>query len=423
MNSIKTWAGEAFWVGFGLITSVLALLAGTRFLTHLLSTEQYGRLALAVSLSTLAVQIFGEPVAKTAIRFYSQWCQAGKPPVYLRSLVKSLSKAAGCIVLICTAALISGFYNQRGPGGYFIVITGFFAILLVLNRVGLALEDAARKRQFRGLVHGGFELLRFGFAVGLILVLALPAAETVLSGFVLAGILAVAAHGVFLYLNLIHDFSGCQDNTASVMNVDAMQSFQAPLIISNACIWLVMMAERWALQYFGSPEEVGGYAAVYQLAFVPMLFVSNFMILLIEPIIYQVVSQEGKNTSFDQTRRINNYAVFSILFFSLMLFLVLLFAYPMVGNLLLGAQFRSYSWLFPWLLLAGGCFAATGQLLLKLNLELRTDLLAVLWGGVAVVAVAGYFIGACFWQLKGILVAIVAVNILLLTFSLVFVKT
>ncbi|MEX1298681.1 MAG: hypothetical protein AB1Z81_06715, partial [Desulfotignum sp.] len=74
-------------------------------------------------------------------------------------------------------------------------------------------------------------------------------------------------------------------------------------------------------------------------------------------------------------------------------------------------------------LLAGGCFAATGQLLLKLNLELRTDLLAVLWGGVAVVAVAGYFIGACFWQLKGILVAIVAVNILLLTFSLVFVKT
>jgi hypothetical protein len=154
-----------------------------------------------------------------------------------------------------------------------------------------------------------------------------------------------------------------------------------------------------------------------------MLFVSNFLILLIEPIIYQVVSQEGKNTSFDQTRRINNYAVFSILFFSLMLFLVLLFAYPMVGNLLLGAQFRSYSWLFPWLLLAGGCFAATGQLLLKLNLELRTDLLAVLWGGVAVVAVTGYFIGACFWQLKGILVAIVAVNILLLTFSLVFVKT
>jgi O-antigen/teichoic acid export membrane protein len=423
MDSMKIWAGEAFWVGFGLIASVFALLAGTRFLTHLLSTEQYGRLALAVSLSNLALQIFGEPVAKTAIRFYSQWCQAGNPAGYVKSLVKSLSKTAGCIVLFCTAALISGFYNKSGPDGYFIVITGFFAILLVLNRVGLGLEDAARKRRFRGLVYGGFEVLRFGFAVGLILVFALPVAETVLSGFVLAGILAVAAHGVFLYLHQLKDSSKGQENAASVMNVETMQSFQAPLIISNACIWVVMMAERWALQYFGSPEEVGGYAAVYQLAFVPMLFVSNFLILLIEPILYQVVAQEGKTASFDQTRRINNYAVFSILFFSLLLFLALLFIYPVVGNLLLGVQFRSYSWLFPWLFLAGGCFAATGQLLLKLNLEMRTDLLAILWGGMAVVAVAGYIFGACFWQLKGILVAIVAVNILLLIFSLVFVKT
>lgn len=265
--------------------------------------------------------------------------------------------------------------------------------------------------------------MRFGFAVGLILVFALPEAETVLGGFVLAGVLIVIAHGVFLYLSLAPDLSRGYKNSATVMNMDTMRSFQTPLIMSNACIWLVMMAERWALQYFGSPEEVGGYAAVYQLAFVPMLFVSNFLILLIEPVLYQMLEQKGKTASFDQTRRINNYAAFSILALSLVMFLVLVFAYPVVGNLLLGPQFRPYSWLFPWLLLSGGCFAATGQLLLKLNLQLRTDRLAVLWGGVAVVAVGGYIIGACFWQLKGVVAAIVAVNILLLIFSLVFVKT
>jgi O-antigen/teichoic acid export membrane protein len=422
INSMRAWAGEAFWVGFGLITSVFALLAGTRFLTHLLSTEQYGRLALAVSLSTLAVQVFGEPVGKTAVRFYSQWCEAGKPPGFVQSLAKSLSKAAGCILLFCAVAWVAGVYNKSVPGGYFIVMTGIFAILLVFNRVGLALEDAARRRRFRGIVQGGFEVMRFGFAVGLILVFVLPDAETVLSGFVLAGVLVVITHGVFLYVNLARKLPRGHKKTAAVMNMEALRTFQTPLIISNACIWLVMMAERWALQYFGTPEEVGGYAAVYQLAFIPMLFVSNFLILLIEPILYQVIAQDGKTASFDQTRRINNYAVFGILSFSFVLFLVLLFAYPMVGNLLLGAQFRPYSWLFPWLLLAGGCFAATGQLLLKLNLELRTDRLAVLWAGVAVVAVTGYMIGACFWQLKGILTAIVAVNFLLLIFSLVFVR-
>jgi hypothetical protein len=61
-------AGEAFWVGFGIITGVLALVAGTRFLTHLLPPDEYGKLALAVSLSTLAVMIFGDPVGKTAVR-------------------------------------------------------------------------------------------------------------------------------------------------------------------------------------------------------------------------------------------------------------------------------------------------------------------------------------------------------------------
>jgi O-antigen/teichoic acid export membrane protein len=422
-NSTRTWVGEAFWVAFGILASIMALLAGTRFLTHLLSTEQYGRLALAISLSTLAVQVFGEPIGKTAVRFYSQWCQAGKPAGFMQGLLKSLSKAAGYIVLLCAAGLAAGVYSQRVPGGYFVLITGIFAILLVFNRVGLALEDAARKRRFRGIIQGGFEVLRFGFAVGLIFIFARPDAETVLSGFVLAGVLMMAAHGAFLYVNLARDFRRGDQKTATVMNMQTMRSFQTPLIISNTCIWLVMMAERWVLQYFGTPEEVGGYAAVYQLAFIPMLFVSNFLILLMEPIFYQMVAQKGKIASFDQTRRINNYAVFGILCFSAVLFLMLLFTYPMVGNMLLGAQFRSYSWLFPWLSLAGGCFAATGQVLLKLNLALRTDRLAILWGGAAVVAVAGYAIGACFWQLKGILVAIVAVNILLLIFSLAFVRT
>jgi O-antigen/teichoic acid export membrane protein len=423
MNSVRTWAGEAFWVGFGLITAVMALLAGTRFLTQLLSTEQYGRLALAVSLSTLAVQVFGEPVAKTAVRFYARWCEAEKPAGFLQGLAKSLSGAAGCIVLFCTIALVAGVYFKRMPGGYFILMTGLFAILLVFNRVGLALEDAARKRRFRGIIQGGGEVMRFGFAVALILIFALPDAETVLTGFVLAGVLMVIAHGVFLYLSLVPDFSRKDQTSAAVMNMDTMRSFQTPLIMSNACIWLVMMAERWALQYFGTPEQVGGYAAVYQLAFIPMLFVSNFMILLIEPVLYQSVEHKGNTAAFDRTRRINNYAALGILVVSLVMFGVLFFAYPVVGNLLLGPQFRPYSWLFPWLLLSGGCFAATGQLLLKLNLQLQTGRLAVLWGAVAVIAVGGYIIGACFWQLKGVVAAIVTVNVLLLIFSLVFVRT
>jgi hypothetical protein len=101
---------------------------------------------------------------------------------------------------------------------------------------------------------------------------------------------------------------------------------------------------------------------------------------------------------------------------------MLFFTYPAAGNLLLGGEFRDYSWMFPWLFLAGGCFAAARQLLLQLSYDMRTDLLAKIWGAVAAAAVAAYAIGAFYWQAKGILSAVVGVNAALLVFSLVFVN-
>ncbi|MDZ7664910.1 MAG: hypothetical protein U5K27_06195 [Desulfotignum sp.] len=418
------WAGEAFWVGFGIITGVLALVVGTRFLTHLLPPDEYGKLALAISLTTLAVMIFGDPVGKTAVRFYSLWYTAGKPSGFLQNLGKSLVLSMGGIGLCGIIAMVCSHYFQAVTGMYLILATGIFACILVFNRVAVALEDAARERRFRGLLQGGFEILRFGSAVGLIIVFTLPAAETVLTGFVLAGILVVMVHGIFLY-RLFHGDRAETNNPAhpdGEMDIARMRSFQSPLVVSSICVWLVMMAERWTLQYFGSQQDVGGYAAVYQLAFVPMLLVSNFMVLLIEPVLYQVVEPGGKTVSSDQKQRINNFAVLGVIIFSAFLFVLLFFTYPAAGNLLLGVEFRGYSWMFPWLFLAGGCFAAARQLLLKFSYDMRTDLLAKIWGVFAAAAVVAYATGAFYWQAKGILAAVVGVNVALLVFSLVFVN-
>ncbi|HKK98728.1 MAG TPA: hypothetical protein VJ943_00640, partial [Desulfotignum sp.] len=130
-DQVRAWAGEAFWVGFGLITGVIALFAGTRFLTHLMATDEYGRLALAVSLSTLAVLIFGDPIGKTAVRFYSLWCRAGKPRGFLQNMGKSLARSMGCIGLCCVIVMLYSHYFHAGTGTYLILSTGMFAGILV----------------------------------------------------------------------------------------------------------------------------------------------------------------------------------------------------------------------------------------------------------------------------------------------------
>jgi len=411
---------EAFWVGFGLLSSVLALLVGTRFLTALLSTTEYGKLALAVSLATLAVQICGNPIGQTATRFYADWCGTGKLTGLILDLGKSLGWAMGGIVFVGFTAVLAGKRFDGFPTPYFIMTSGVFAILLVVNRVAFGLEDGARERRFRGIVQGFFELSRFSFAIGLVFLLDLKNAQTILTGFVGAGLLTVSLHGFFLN-NLFKKLTGSRKackTTLTPSDAAGLRQFQLPLIISNGCIWVVMMAERWTLTRWGSLADVGGYTAVYQLAFVPMLFVSTFLVLLTEPVIYQQIGMNGDKESGSSALLANRYIAIFIFFMTVLFFGILFFYHSLVGSFLLGAEFRSYTWMFPWLLLAGGCFAAAQQLLLKLSCEMRTGRLAGLWGMVALIAIVSYYIGATYWQLKGIVTAVVGVNGLLLLFAI-----
>jgi len=53
---------------------------------------------------------------------------------------------------------------------------------------------------------------------------------------------------------------------------------------------------------------------------------------------------------------------------------------------------------------------------------MRTDLLAVLWGIMALITVFAYGICTHFWQLKGMVAAIVLVNVFFVIFLLFFLK-
>jgi O-antigen/teichoic acid export membrane protein len=403
-----------------MILSILALLAGTRFLTHLLSTGEYGRLALAVSLAALAVQIFGEPIGKTAVRFYAHWRESGMPPGFMKRLAVSLVTASVWIALAgvsgaAASLLLPGFADMD-----YVVLTGVFAMVLVFNRVALALEDAARRRRFRGVMQAGFEAGRFLFAAGLVVLMTAPDAATVLTGFVLAGAVAAGVHVIYLQRLLGPDRYSTSGPVEPVRKMDtrAMQAFQLPLIVSNGGIWVVMMADRWMLSCFSSATDVVGYSAVYQLAFIPMLLAGNFLILLLEPVLYQMAGINKHSASSLQVIRINHYAALCIMVFSVVGGAVFFFGHPFLGRIFLGADFRVYSGLFPWLILAGGSFAASQQLLLKLSCDMRTGLLARIWAVAAVAALTAYAVGAMIWQVEGVLAAVVAVNLCLFLFSL-----
>ena len=185
-------------MAFGLGASVFAMLAGTRFLTTLLSVEEYGKLALAMSLTTLVVQVGATPISQTTLRFYAHWKDEGKLPALLRSVGSNMGTVVVLVTVITLSLAFLSRWSDVLPGAGFILLVGALAILLVINRVAFALEDASRERRMRALLQGFFELGRFSLAAGLILIFANKSADMALGGFVLAGILVVSAHTCFL---------------------------------------------------------------------------------------------------------------------------------------------------------------------------------------------------------------------------------
>lgn len=417
-TAIKTITGEAFWVGAGILFSILALLAGTRILTALLSPTEYGKLALALSVAALCVHICGIPVAQTAVRFYSAYLQAGKIQDLTTFLTRSLSWAVGIIFFAGSALALMAQWIDGLPDKWFVFLTTLFAGCLVVNRIALGIEDAARKRRFRAVAQSGFEVGRFAAGIGMVIVLNDSRAWPVLTGFLMAAVPLIAAHVYYFRHRLFTGTPVSRGTPAQGGTAGQLTRFQLPLIISNGCIWVVMMTERWALQKYGTLSDVGGYTAVYQLSFVPMLFISSFLIIVTEPVMYQFVGLDHGTDAETRAFSVNRFIALAILTVSALLFIFLYFFHPQVSRFLLGPEFRHYSWLFPWLVLSGGFFATAQQLLLKLSCEMMTGRLAGLWAGVAITAILSYSAGACWWQLNGLMAAVVMVNGSLLLLSI-----
>ncbi|MDO9238809.1 MAG: lipopolysaccharide biosynthesis protein, partial [Methylicorpusculum sp.] len=70
----KQLFGDAFWVILGQIVSAIALLAGTRMLTELVSPEIYGQVALLNGFVALGVALFSYPFICAGMRIVPE-CQ------------------------------------------------------------------------------------------------------------------------------------------------------------------------------------------------------------------------------------------------------------------------------------------------------------------------------------------------------------
>lgn len=397
---------EIAWVVAGQAAAVIGSLALLRLLTTIMTPDEYGRLALGLTLAGLVGQVITGGVANGIGRFRSIAVESGDLDGFVNAS-RRLALGVGAVVLAGSLILAAALFLAGRPDWAAIVAwIAPFAIFAGWNQMLLSYQAAARRRPLVAVISAAEPWLRMPIALGLaswrgadaptmIAALALASLATVL--FQVGFVERVAPTG--------RDAEGAWRRR--------IVGFARPFTIFGIFTWLQQASDRWSLETFASTRDVAIFAVLYQVGYSPISSVSGLATAVLGPVLYQ---RAGDAASAERLARVRSTvrrlcAVILVLTVAGTGIAVLL-ADP-VFAILVGPEFRGAAGLLPWLVATGGLFAAGQVLSLGLMAEVNTsrlirpkvvtavvglalNIVGALWAGVTGVAIASTIFAAMF---------------------------
>lgn len=166
------------------------------------------------------------------------------------------------------------------------------------------------------------------------------------------------------------------------------------------------MSDKWALQYFASTADVGYYGVLYQLGYTPLTLLTSIMVTYLAPLIFKKhsISNNGHNKNIALT--IAWKAAFLMIALALFMTILTYLFYPVIYRLLVSGEFFSSSFLLPWVLLAGGLFAAGQIISLNILSNLSPGLMLKPKVMLSIIGIIINIIAAKYYGLTGVIFAI-----------------
>jgi O-antigen/teichoic acid export membrane protein len=397
-------SNEMLWVMVGTFVSMAVALAGTRFLTTYLSPAEYGRLALMISVAVLFDQVAGHAIGGAAMRFYPIYRSKGR----LRDLRDIVLNSWRISAVVCIFAAILVSYVRWPMVEVLFLLTAGFALALLISGVGVRLAEGARQRRNAAVFRSVFEVMRFGLAV-LLVFHGSATAEFAMGGFLAGAAIVAGLHWFYARFRLLRENTSDNGRRQLGNLTKSFRTYAMPLLVVGLGTWVFLMSPLWALGWFGKIADAGIFSAYHQLAFVPMLVISGLLLTFAAPIVYEKML-DSVETAMKGTLRLAGITLIVVIVAAVLAY----FGHHLIAILLLGESFRDYSWMFPWLILAGGMYGVAQQLLLRLRAEMKTARLAVFQLGFAAAATVIYTFAVKLFSIDGVVYTVAALNAVLL---------
>ncbi len=398
---LRRLSKEGFWVALGQTMAVIGSLAGVRLLTELLAPAVYGELALGMTLATLLNQTIMGPLINGASRFYAPAVEKNDLAVYLNSVFRLVLLATGIIALILLV-FVSGLFIAGRTAWITIAIAAIiFAILSGYNSILSSIQNAARQRSIVALHQGTEPWARFLIASALLLWLG--ATSTVAMIGYSMGVLLVLGSQYLFFRRIVPSNIDETDKKGSWQ--DQILKYSLPFSIWGIFSWVQIASDRWALGLFGTTQEVGLYAALFQLGYYPMSMATGLAMQFLAPIFYQRAGDASDSLRNDQVTNLSWRLTVSALGVTVLAFLVAFLFHKQIFRIFVASDYGSVSYLLPWVLIAGGVFAAGQTIALNLMSQMKTHAMMAAKVITALLGVTFNFAGAYWYGITGIVVA------------------
>lgn len=400
LERLRRLSKEGAWIVLGQAAAVLGTLAGVRLLTELLDPVAYGELALGMTVASLVNQTVLGPLSNGITRFYAPAQESRDLGGYL-SAVRGLVMAAIAVIAIMIALtgaglLLAGRTQWMAIASAALVLAGLSGCNAILSGI----QNAARQRAIVALHQGMDSWARFLLAAALVVWLG-ATSTMAMAGYALAVALVLGSQYLF-FRKVMHNDGAVADQSRWRRQIWA---YSWPISIFGIFTWLQLASDRWALELFATVQEVGLYAALYQLGYYPMSVATGMATQFLVPIFYQRAgdaSDSRRNAGVNLLSwRLTGMALglTGAVFFAALLF------HAQIFGIFVAAKYASVSHLLPWMLLAGGVFAAGQTIALNLMSQMKTHAMIAPKLITALLGVALNFAGAYWYGITGIVSA------------------
>ena len=415
LERLQRLSKEGLWIVLGQGAAITGVLFGVRLMTELLDPAAYGELALAMTVATLVNQSVLGPLGNGISRFFAPAKEQSDVGAYLHAAARLVLLATAVIFAVVLLAMVA--LKIAGLGAWIAATAGalVFSVLSGWSAVLSSIQAAARHRAIVALHQGLESWLRYLLAGALLLWLG-PGSSVALLGYALALVVVLGSKYCF-FRRMTPNLKGVQHATGKWQ--EQIWAFSWPISIFGVFTWMQLASDRWALGLFSTSQEVGLYAVLFQIGYFPISLLSGIAASFLAPIFYQRAGDASSEQRNTDVNRISWHITWWSLGITLVAVLVALLAHGTIFRLFVAPQYHSVSGMLPWVVLAGGVFAASQTLSLALMSKMKTRLMMPAKIGTAMAGVLLNIAGAYWFGLAGIVFAGVFFSILFFSWILV----